>query len=334
MLIRDCAIGEDAENALHLVHILTKEDGTVVICELRTLILPTLVNGYLTARCRCRGYPNPMGDSPDCIAEYLYGDRTGKKDMKRLSPLAGNGIRSDPANSVILFYLQCMRDTGSLQDIGMVVHRSHLAKLALESLRMHTITPDRLQVGFDNLKTGKRSYRAAHPVSVAFPGDGTGVNERKLVLSLNSDANGNLFHRIPRTEWCEWGPEATRFLRSDEELGDNQYPAWMTTTAGQRQTTMEKCRSCVKDFNPHSIYLQKVQSETTAPTEDVDDTLQCPVRIRVVEDSEPLPRQFKKGPYAYSSLPYVEYAVKAPPNRAYYSAVLIDDDCLIGVSVS
>lgn len=38
--------------------------------------------------------------------------------------------------------------------------------------------------------------------------------------------------------------------------------------------------------------------------------------------------------YAYSSLPYVEYAVKAPPHRAYYSAVLIDDDCLIGVSVS
>lgn len=82
----------------------------------------------------------------------------------------------------------------------MVIPRSHLAKLALESLRMHTVTPDRPQVGFDKLKTNKRSYRAVHPVSVAFPGDGTGVNERKLVLSLNSDADGKLFHRILRSE--------------------------------------------------------------------------------------------------------------------------------------
>lgn len=67
----------------------------------------------------------------------------------------------------------------------------------------------------------------------------------------------------------------------------------MTTTAGQRQTTMEKYRSRVKDFNPHSIYLQKVQSETTAPTEDADDTLQYSVRICVLKSA--LRRIRRKG---------------------------------------
>lgn len=134
--------------------------------------------------------------------------------------------------------------------------------------------------------------------------------------TFNTDSSVNIRNSI---SWDDWGPQSTCWFKTDEIVH-----RFITTSCGQRcvhisaDAIFDPCQIYLYDFNPYNVRrVEATQSEYSD-------------RTKVFKDEEILEHHGVFTQVVWFSLPYV---LSLSPKNVNFGAVLMDEDCVIGVVV-